>query len=404
MLLFALALVAFAPTPAPPDTTDAPPAGDASGVEVRTRFAPSALYSRDYGLGIGVGVGVRNLGAAGTDLTADVRLHRHFQGAEVAFRTSALDARRVSADVSIGGSTTDRRFYAGVGPAPISASDVDLSHDAAWAEAGVRVYPVGTTVLSVRPSAEVRTDRSDGVARDWGTVDGLDGASRRAVEAAVGRRTGVWLGAELATDLRDRPGRPRRGVLAQAEHRRFVTLAGADLGLAQTAGSVVGYVPLGEVVTGLVHGTAAVTRRTDDGPGAIPFVYLPTLDGGLGAPFRPNRLTGRDVLAVGAGVRATLVDLYGLYGLDVTAVGYLGNAYDSVADQFRPAVSFGPGGVLDGDGRAALRPGLALGLALADLDDGRAVAGVGLGLGPGGPALVSVRVAYDLRRLRPRLY
>ena len=52
------------------------------------------------------------------------------------------------------------------------------------------------------------------------------------------------------------------------------------------------------------------------------------------------------------------------------------------------------------NGRAALRPGLALGLGLADLDDGRAVLAAQVGLGPGGPALVALRVAYDLRAPR----
>ena len=81
-------------------------------------------------------------------------------------------------------------------------------------------------------------------------------------------------------------------------------------------------------------------------------------------------------------------------------MGYLGNAYDDVFDQFRPAVSFGADGVLDGEGRAALRPGLALGLGLVDLDDGRAVVAALLGFGPGGLTLAALRVAYDLRALR----
>ena len=126
------------------------------------------------------------------------------------------------------------------------------------------------------------------------------------------------------------------------------------------------------------------------------------MDDDLAVPFRPNRLTGRDVLAVGAGLRATVVDVYGLYGLDVSAMGYLGNAYDDVFDQLRPAVSFEPDGVLDGDGRAALRPGLGLGLGLVDLAEGRAVLAAQLGLGPGGVTLATLRVAYDLRNVGTR--
>ena len=422
LVLVALALVALVQTPTPPDTTDAPaaaasgtgrPAGgadtrgdgdpDEAGVDVRLRFAPSALYSRDYGVGVGLGVGVRNLAAAGTDLTADVRVQRHRQGAEVVLRTGGLYARRVSATVAVGGFTTDRRFYAGLGPAP-RGGDTDLTHDAARAEVGVLWYPLGSTALSVRPSAGVRVDQSDGVADGRGSLAGFDPASRRAVDAARGTRTGGSLGLELGTDLRDRPGRPRRGLLATAEHRRFAAFDGSDLTLAQSTAVVAGYLPLGDYLTAIAHGVGATTRGGDgdDGrPDAVPFVYLPTLDGDLAVPFRPNRLVGRDVLAVSAGVRATVVDVYGLYGLDVVAMGTLGNAYDDVFDQFRPAVSFGPNGVLDGDGRAALRPGLALGLGLADLDDGRAVLAAQVGLGPGGVTLATLRVAYDLRATRP---
>ena len=410
MLLLALALAALVQTP---DTTDAPrpptaraasrPADDdGRGVEVRARFEPSALYSRDYGVGVGVGVGVRNLGAAGTELTADVRLQRHYQGAEVVFRTSGPYARRLSAVVAAGGFTTDRRFYAGVGPAPRSAS-LDLTHDAARAELGVLYYPLGTTALSVRPSAGLRVDRSDGVAEGRGSLADLDAASRRAVEAALDTRTGGSLALEIGTDLRDRPGRPRRGLLATAAHRRFAAFDASDLALAQTTVLAAGYVPLGDRATAIVHGVGVVTRGGDGQLNAVPFVYLPTLDGDLATPFRRNRLAGRDVLAVGAGVRATVVDVYGLYGLDVLAMGYVGNAYDSVFEQFSPAVSFGPDGVLD-EGRAALRPGLALGLGLADLDDGRAVLAAQIGVGPGGVSLAALRVAYDLRRLGPTFW
>ena len=430
-LFVALALVACAPLPAPPDTTDAPPSAAApsgtapatpsgtapagraapaagggrepsgSAVEVRPRFAPSALYSRDYGLGIGVGLGVRNLVAAGTDATADVRLQRHYQGAEVAFETGDRYARRLSALVAVGGFTTDRRFYAGVGPAPRGPA-LDLSHDAVRAEVGVRAYPLGSTAIRVQPSVEVRADHSDGVAR--GLLGGLDAASQRAVDRARGRRTGAWLGLEVGTDLRDRPGRPHRGLLAAVAHRRFAAFDGSDLTLAQTTASAAGYLPLGSRATAVLHGVGVTTRSGDadgDGrPDAVPFVYLPTLDDDLATPFRQNRLTGRDVLAVGAGVRATVADLYGLYGVDLLVMGTLGNAYDDVFDQFRPAVSLGADGVLDGDGRAALRPGLALGLGLADLDDGRAVLAAQVGVGPGGVTLATLRVAYDLAARR----
>ncbi len=422
-VLLALALLALVQTPAPPDTTDAParaasapgtaPAsaagraagggrGDETGVEVRPRFAPSALYSADYGFGIGGGVGVGNLAGAGTDLAVDLLLQQHYQGADVAFWTSAPYVRSVYGLVAAGASTTDRRYYAGLAPAARPASAVDLEHSAVYAELRAGAFPLRTTALYVQPSVRLHLDRSSGLADDSrGSLAAFDPASRGAVETARGDRTGVSAGLEVGTDLRDWPGYPRRGVQASAEHRRFFALSGSDLTLARTSGSVVGYLPVFDRGAVILRAVAGVTRSGDadgDGrPDPVPFYDLPTLDDQLATPFRRNRLTGRDVVAIGAGVRAPLADVLGLLGVDAVVMGYLGNAYDDVFDQFRPAISFRDNGSVDGEGRAALRPALSVGLGLVDLAGGRTVLGASVGLAPGGVTLATLRVAYDLR-------
>ena len=415
-VLLAFALLALVQPSARPDTTDAPAATasrpaptaggghvrDEAGVEIRPRFMPSAFYSADYGFGIGGGVGVGNLAGAGTALTLDLRLQQHLQSADAVFWTSDPYAGPLYGLVAAGASTTDRRYYAGLGPVMGSASAVDLTHDAAYAEVRVGAFPLGTTALYVQPSVGLRVDRSDGAADDGqGSLAALDLASRRAVEAARGNRTAVSAGLELGTDLRDRPAYPRRGVQASVGHRRLFALSGSDLTLAQTSGSVVGYVPVFDRGAVVLRAVAGVTRSGDadgDGlPDPIPFYDLPTLDDQLATPFRRNRLTGRDVLAVGAGLRAPLADVFGIYGVDAVVMGYLGNAYDDVFDQFRPAVSFRESGSVDAEGRAALRPALSLGLGLVDLVGRRTVLGASVGLAPGGVTLATLRLAFDLR-------
>ncbi len=381
---------------------------DGPGVQVRPRLAPSALYSTNRGFGIGGGVGVRNVGWTGTDLTADAKLQQNYQSADVTFFTDDPYQSVVHGLVTVGGSTTDRRRYFGLGPNTVPDSEVNLLHDAAQAEARVGVYPLGTTALYVQPSVRLLYDYSGGVndGAGPGSLARFDAASRQAVEVAQGQdRYGASLGLQVATDLRDWPGYPRRGMYATAEHRRFVALDASDLTLARYSASAIGYLPIRGRTTVILRAVSVFTRSGDaDGDGQddpIPFYYLPTLDSRIATAFRQDRLTGRDVIAAGAGVRAPVFDFLGVYGIDVLVMGYLGNAYDNAFEQFTPKVSFREGSFLGEDGSAALRPSLALGMGLVNLDKERVVLGGMVGVGPGGVTVATLRIAYDLRDARP---
>lgn len=239
-----------------------------------------------------------------------------------------------------------------------------------------------------------------------GSLAGFDEPSRQAVEVANRQdRYGASFGVEVATDLRDWPAYPRRGMYATVEHRRFVALDETDLTLARYAGSAIGYLPIRGRTTVIARAVGIFTRSGDgDGDGQddpIPFYYLPTLDARVATAFRQDRLTGRDVLAGGVGIRAPVFDFLGIYGIDAVVMGYLGNAYDNVFEQFTPRVSFREGSFLEDDGTAALRPSLALGMGLVNLDKERVVLGGMVGLGPGGVTAATLRIAYDLRDARP---
>ncbi|WP_420454572.1 hypothetical protein [Rubrivirga sp.] len=435
MLALSLVLAALLQTPAPvpADTTDRPPKTDAPaaeaveevtsvfeegpvpadeesgpGIQFRPRVAPSALYSTNRGFGIGGGVGVRNVGWTGTDLTVDLTLQQHYQGADVTVYTNNPYDSVVHGLVSVGGSTTARRRYFGLGPNTVPESEVNLFHDAAQAEVRAGIYPLGTTALYVQPGVRLLYDYSGGIndGAGPGSLAGFGDASREAVEVADSEdRYGASFGIEVATDLRDWPAYPRQGMYATVEHRRFVALDETDLTLARYAGSVIGYVPIRGRTAVLARAIGILTRSGDaDGDGQddpIPFYYLPTLDARVATAFRQDRLTGRDVVAGGVGIRVPVYDFLGIYGVDAVVMGYLGNAYDNVFEQFTPRVSFQEGSFLEDDGTAALRPSLALGFGLVNLDKERVVLGTLLGVGPGGVTVATLRIAYDLRDARP---
>ncbi len=427
MSLLALALALLVQIPAPADTTDAAEdeisdasdvvaeAGtydttedDRPGLRFRPRIAPSALYSSNRGIGIGGGVGIRNIGWTGSDVTVDLRLQQRYQSADVTLFTADPFDTQLHALVSVGASTTERRRYYGLGPNTLPTSEINLFHDAAQAEVRVGYYPLGTTAIYLQPGLRFLFDHSGGVNPDGaGTLDDLpDEKSREAVEVAADvNRYGLSAGLELATDLRDWPAYPRRGFYGSIEHRRFFALDESKLTTSRYAATAIGYLPIRGRTTVLFRAVGILTRSgdaNDDGvEDAIPFYYLPTLDDRVATAFKEDRLTGRDVVSAGAGIRAPIFDFLGVYGIDGVAMAYLGNAYDNVFEQFKPAISFREDAALDANGQAALRPSLALGLGLVNLDKERVVLGGMLGIGPGGVTLATLRVAYDLRDARP---
>ena len=201
------------------------------------------------------------------------------------------------------------------------------------------------------------------------------------------------------------PSYPRSGAVVSADVSRFAGLGDNTLGFTRATTQVSGYVPLYARAVLLASFTGIVTRQGDaDGDGLadpIPYVYLPTLDERAAVAYQQDRLTGRDILALGLGVRVPIYDFLGVYGIDAVAMGYLGNVYDDVFRQFSPAVGFGQDVTADPDGRATLRPALGLGLGIVNLDKERVVLGALVGVGAGGVTVASLRIAYNLRDSRP---
>ena len=390
-----------------PGSIDDGTAYDDGSVEVVPRLSPSALYSANRGFGIGGGVTVRNLGWRGSEVGLDVRAQQHFLSAGVIALTSDPYAQHVFGALAGNISTTNRRQFFGVGPFTSGSQALLLSHDAADAEARAGVYPFGTTALLVQPGVRLLVDRSGDVRDDSpAALTDLSPASQAAVTSIRNQTlVGVSAGVEAVVDLRDWPSYPHRGAVVSAEVRRFEGLGGNTLGFTRVSTQMAGYVPIYGRTAVLLSFTGIVTRQGDaDGDGQadpIPYVYLPTLDERVAVAYQQDRLTGRDILAAGLGVRVPLYDLLGVYGIDAVAIGYLGNVYDDVFRQFSPAVGFRQNITADPDGRATLRPALGLGIGIVNLDKERVVLGALIGIGPVGVSVASLRIAYNLRDSRP---
>lgn len=407
------------PEPAGPDPeANEPDAGDPGSVDdgtqedlgrlrVSPRLAPSALYSGNRGFGIGGGVAIANLGWRGSEIGVDLRAQQRYLSGGLTVYTGDPASAPVFGLFSVGASTTNRRQFYGVGPFTSGNSPLFLSHSDLEAEARLGVYPLGNTALLVQPGVRYLADRTGGVRDDSPvTLDSLTLPSRAAVEPTLGEtRTGLSVGVEVAHDLRDWPSYPRSGTLVSVEARRFFALDASELTFNRYTLQAAGYLPLHGRTTLIGSVTGILTRQGDaDGDGAadaVPYFYLPTLDDRVAVAYRQDRLSARDVMAVGLGVRLPLADFIGYFGVDALVVGYLGNAYDDLFRQFSPRVSFSQNAPADSDGRAALRPALGIGIGVVDLDKERVIVGALVGIGAGGVTLAAIRIAYDLRDSRP---
>lgn len=406
-------------TPAAPDPeANEPDAGDPGSIDdgtsedtgrvrIRPRLAPSALYSSNRGFGIGGGVAVDNLTWRGSLGALDVRVQQFALGATASLYTGDPLDTRVYAGLVTSASTTTRRLFFGVGPFTSGNQPLFLPHDEVSAEALVGVSPFGTTVLRVQPSVRYVLDRTAGVRADGpAQLASLAPASQAAVAPVLARTLeGVSVGVEVATDLRDWAPYPKTGVFAAVEARRFAGIGGQELTFNRYSMQSVGYLPL-DGRTALIASFIGVVTRQGDGDGdgladPIPYFYLPTLDDRVAVAYRQDRLTARDVLAVGLGLRVPVADFIGVYGVDALIVGYLGNAYDDVFEQFSPRVTFRQDPLAGTSGRAALRPALGLGLGVVNLDKERVVLGALIGVGAGGITVATLRAAYNLRDSRP---
>lgn len=376
-----------------------------SRVEIRPRLAPTALYSSSRGFGVAGGVSIRNAVLNRSEVAIDARLSQRYQSIGVSGFTNDRYDARVYGFGSAEASTTSRQRYYGVGPYTAEENKLYLDYTSFSAEGRVGWYPLGHTGLFLQPGARFLLDRlRDLEPAQEGAIERLretDPASLDAVQSenVLDRtRYGISLGLEAASDLRDWRAYPRKGTFVSAEVRRFYALDGTGLRFNRFSGTSLGYLPIAGRTALVGRSTAVLTRA--DGDADIPFYYLPVLDARVLTAYPTDRFMGQDILALGGGIRFPIADFIGVYGVDALVMGYLGNVYDNVFDDFSPSVTFSPGAI-ERDGGVPLRPALGLGLGIVNLDKERVVLGGLLGVSPEGITVASLRIAYDLRDAQP---
>ncbi|MDX1420560.1 MAG: hypothetical protein R3181_11385 [Rubricoccaceae bacterium] len=386
----------------PGSSTTAPADTTRPEVYLLPRFQPAALWSASRGFGIGGGLGIRNLGWAGSEIEVGARLSQRFQSASVYLYTGNPYTTPLYGLVGARVRTSSRQRYYGLGPTSDRDDRLNLDFASGQIEGRVGWYPLGHTGLLLQPGARLLYDKlSDFEDADDDPASLPDTTLLSRLEGDA--RYGVSVGLEVGHDTRDRLVMTRRGALVEASLRRFYALDGTDLRFNSAQVRVFGFQPLmGRRIVLFGRAVAAVTRADDEIDNTrLPFFYRPALDDALLPGYTGERFFGNDLVAVGAGLRFPLVDLFGRYAIDGLLMADVGSSYDDVADQFKFAVSFDEDVVADAEGRVPLRPSLGVGFNLVNIDRDRAVVGALLGFSPEGFVLGGLQIVYDFRDLLP---
>lgn len=388
---------------APADTTR--PGAARAAVEILPRFEPAALWSSSRGFGVAGGVGIRNLGWEGSEIELGARLSQRFQSVSAHLYTR--DPYEAPLYGLLGGRvrTSSRQRFYGLGPTSDRDDRLDLDFTSGQVEGRVGWYPFGHSGLLLQPGVRLLYDKLSGFAdADDDTTTFPTFESIQHLNRLEGMsRYGLSAGIEVGHDTRDRVVMTRQGMLAEASFRRFFGLDGHDLQFNSVQVRVFGFQPvMGRRVVAFGRAVAAVTRADDDPDGnRLPFFYRPALDDALLPGYAGERFFGRDLLAVGAGIRFPLAELFGRYAIDGVLTADVGSSYDDITDQFKLAVSFEEDVEADEDGRVPLRPSAGVGINLVNVDRDRPVVGGLVGLSPEGIVLTSLHIVYDFRDLLP---
>ena len=371
-------------------------------VRLRPRFQPTALYSATRGFGIGGGVNIDHLAWEGSQLQLGARLSQRFQSGSAYLYSGDPYTTPLYGFFGAQMRTSTRQGFYGLGPFSDRDDKINLDFTSARPEVRVGWYPLGHSGLLLQPGGRFLWDRLGSF------EDADDDAATLADTTSLAplrgdTRYGLALGIQVSSDTRDRLVLTRRGVLVEAAFDRFFALDGSDLRFNQVQVRFFGLVPFYARRTVFITRAVAVTTRADNDPDGtgLPFFYQPALDDALLPGYPAERFFGRDILALGAGVRFPVIDLFGVLGLDGLVMVDVGSAYSDITDQFSFEISLDNEIEAADGGQVPLRPSLALGLDIINLDQDKGIVGGLLGISPEGITVTGFRVVYDFRDLQP---
>lgn len=382
----------------------APPRADTLGPEaglgLRPRIVPSAFWSPTRGLGVGGGVALQNVAGAGSELEAIAEVMQRYQRLRAAFFTDDPREAGRYGGLRLGYTTTSVRAFYGLGPRASRSHKIVADYRRLEAELHLGWRPAGARGLLLQPTVRLLHERLPAFRDDRpGAFEHLDPASRASLlRAAAGPTTGLTYGLELALDGREWPGYGARGTLLQLTGRRYDGLGRDPFRYWSATASLFHVLPLSGRHALAGRAVLALTRSA--GAEALPFYALPVLDDAFLGAFSRYRFAGRDLLVLSAEYRFPLLGVLDWLVLDGAVQFHLANAYEDVFRQLAPGVSFArePGGE---GARTPLRPALALGGRIVNLDGGRILLGGVAGIAAEGLTFGSIHFAYGLGEARP---
>lgn len=382
----------------------AQPAADTTRPGLEIGFNPrlGAFYSPTKGFGAGGRVTLRNAFWTGAAVRVEGRLQQRYAEVGTSFYTG--DPFEAAVFAGIGGRYVNdrvRAFY-GIGPQSLRANKVYAEVESAEAELRLGGYPLGARRLLVQPVVRLLhhhvNDFRD--ARDDAFVN-LDPASQRSLLDAVGgSTTGVTYGLELAFDTRDRRFYATRGALLLLTARRYDGFDEPSFAHYTTTASLFGFVPM-SAHRHVLFGRAVLAMAHPTGDAPLPFYLLPVLDDELLGTYTSYRFTGNDLVALTLGYRLPLFTLFDWFALDANVQLSAANAYDDLAAQFEPSITFDTDRIASEGARTSLRPSISVGLDVVNLDEDRIVIGGQMGIDPEGYRFGTMRFVYGIRDARP---
>lgn len=383
------------------DAAAQPESSDAASPELDASFRlfPAPLWSRSAGFAAGVGFEVENSLRPYDRLLVAAKPGQHLGRYSATYFAGDPARQALYGLANVYFETTGRRWYYGAGPASSMRDRIAVEKRMIEAELRGGIQVLGRR-LFLQPSwAFHRQDVRD--VRNWDerALMRLSAASLRHLDAASGSlpgtsalQRGISYGTAAGLDLRDRPYRPRRGVLLQASMRRFRFQEPGNLRFERYAVGAYGYLPL----RGGVLSLRTLLELTEaDGDVTLPFYFLPSLDGRTLPGYAIHRFFGNDLFALTVEYAVPLFQFANVVALDALFSAGAGSVYDDISEQFEARISFDD--VFDdGAGAYPLRPSAATGIALESDARGWDVR-ILLGWGTEGLRLVKFGFVHDVQ-------